>query len=129
MIPTWLQRQLEAAGRWNTDGIGRALSSGRCRTCLAQVLRGLDGDRCALPRTCDPQPVDQLGEALALIGERATFTLTHSSGRWQIDSRDVYRIRLGKPGAVLAEHRCHAPPLPAAPLPPDRAPTTGEPTW
>jgi hypothetical protein len=130
MIPTWLRRHLETAGRWNTDGIGRNLSSGTCRTCRARVVRGLDGDRCALPRTCDPQPVDAVGEALALVGGRATFTLTRATGQWRLDTRDEYRIAGRRLGVVLAEHQCHAPPLPTTPTTdPDPTPITGDPTW
>lgn len=128
MIPTWLRRHLEETGRWNTGGIGRAIRSGTCTRCPEQVIRALDSDVAAIPATCDPQPVDQLGEALALIAGRTTYTLHRHPGGWQLDPRDEWRIRAGRPGSVLAEHRCHAPPLPTA-ADPEPVRPTGEPTW
>jgi hypothetical protein len=132
VIPTWLQRQLETAGRWNSDGIGRSLTAGCCRSCKQPVVRGLDADVAGIPATCDPEPIDQAGELLALVAGRATYTVRHIGGRWQIGYRDHWRIKAGRPAAVLAEHRCGSPPLPAGPPltdPRPRAVRTEEPTW
>jgi hypothetical protein len=130
MIPTWLQRQLEEAGRWNTDGVGRGLSAGRCSHCQAQVIRGLDADVAGLPATCDPATVDNLGEALALLAGRWTYTVQHVAGRWQLSHRDQWRIRAGNPATVLASHQCHSPPLPAGQPLHDPTPTFDqEPAW
>lgn len=115
MIPTWLQRHLEATGRWNSDGVARRVSGGHCLDCRAQVIRGLDSDPAGLPVTCDPQPLDQLGEALALVAGRSTYGLTRTADRWQLDQRSRWRIAGGRRALVLAAHRCGAPPLPAEP--------------
>lgn len=131
MIPTWLQRQLEQAGRWNSDGVSRRLSASRCRQCHAQVVRGLDADVAAVTVVADPQPVDQLGEALALMSGRGTWQLLHRDGGWSLSPRDQWRIAAGKPATVLAEHRCGSPPLPAGPpIPqPARHDYLKEPQW
>lgn len=114
MIPAWLQRHLETAGRWNVDGIGRRLSGGRCRRCHATVVRALDDDIAGLPVTCDAQPVNDVGEALALLQGRATYAVVNSLGRWQLDPRDRYRIAARRPDLVVAQHVCDVPALPAA---------------
>lgn len=131
MIPTWLQRHLEEAGRWNVDGIGRHLSAGRCARCRQQVLRGLDDDVAGLPVVCDPGPVDELGEFLALAAGRPTYTLSRRGGRWLIDPRDRYRIAARRQDVVLAAHACGSAPLPAAPTrtPQGAVTTPQEPTW
>lgn len=132
MIPTWLQRHLEQLGLWNSDSFSRRLSAGRCHRCHAQVVRGLDADVAAISVTADPQPIDQLGEALALLAGRSSYSLLRRDSAWSLSPRDEYRIRAGKPATVLAEHRCGSPPLPAGPpLPePIRRPSfTEEPTW
>jgi hypothetical protein len=107
MIPAWLQRHLENTGRWNTDGISRAVHAGRCR-CGACVLRGLDGERCALAATADPGPLDPAGEMQALIIGRATYWLRHIGGRWEIDRRSSFDIAAQPAGTVdvIAEHKC-----------------------
>lgn len=130
MIPPWLQRQLEAKGRWNSDGISRGIHAGRCRTCTAPVVRGLDADVAGLPVTCDPQPVDSLGEAIALVGGRGTYTLALIAGRWQVSHRDQWRIAARRADHVLASHQCDSPPLPPGPPlpePPATRATTGDP--
>lgn len=131
MIPTWLQRHLEQAGRWNSDGVSRTISAGRCHHCHTPVVRGLDADVAGLPITADPQPVDQLGEAIALIAGRGSYDLAHNGGRWQLSHRDQWRIRAGRPATVLAGHQCGSPPLPPGPPinQPARMTFTEEPTW
>lgn len=132
MIPNWLRRQLEAAGRWNVDGVSRRMSAGHCRTCHAQVVRGLDADVAAITVTADPQPIDQLGEALALLSGRGTWSLLQRDGHWSLSPRDQWRIAAQKPATVLAEHRCGSPPLPAGsplPAPPPHTADLEEPTW
>jgi hypothetical protein len=107
MIPTWLQRHLENTGRWNTDGISRAAAVGRCR-CGAEVLRGLDAERCALATTADPGPIDPAGEMQALITGHATYRLRHINARWEIDRRSPFDIAAQPAGIVdvIAEHKC-----------------------
>lgn len=116
-LAPWLLRHLETTGRANTDGISRTLTTGLCRTCQQPVVRGLDDDRCALPTTCDPQPVDELGELLALATGRGTYDLRRSAGRYQIDRRHQWRISGRRNDIpVLAEHKCGAP-LPTVEMP------------
>lgn len=119
MIPTWLRHHLEATGRWDADGIHRAVTARLCRTCHHRVLAGLDDDRCAWPTHADPTPLDPAGEALALLTGRPTYDLTRRGDRYELDHRDPSTIRYHPPGSrptdVLAQHRCHAPSLPQLP--------------
>lgn len=119
MKPGWLLRHLEQTGRANTDSVSRDLTAGTCPRCRAHVLRGLDGDICALALTVDPDPVSRVGEALALITDRRTANVTRSNGRWRLHHRDPWRIRGPRFGLVLAEHRCSAPLPLADPTGPD----------
>lgn len=92
-----------------------------CRSCAAPVLRGLDADVAGITVEVDPSPVDNLGEAVAVLTGRRTFSLRVARsdrgqvlGR-QIEQRSAATIR----GSVLrfpvhAEHRCDAAPLPVA---------------
>jgi hypothetical protein len=107
MIPAWLQHHLENTGRWNTDGISRAVHAARCR-CGARVLRGLDAEMCALPAVVDPAPLDPAGEMQALITGRATYRLRHINTRWEIDRRSPFDISAQPAGIVdvIAEHEC-----------------------
>jgi hypothetical protein len=109
MIPTWLLRRLEDAGRLDADGTRRTVRTVTCR-CGAAVLAGLDADRCALAVLVDPAPVDVRGEALAVLAGRSTYDL-HGL---ELDRRDVWRLAGPRRAPVLAEHRCGAVPLPAA---------------
>lgn len=118
-IPRWLQTHLENTGRWDADGVRRAVTARLCKTCRARVLTGLDDDRCAGAVTVDPTPTDPTGEALALLTGRHTYDLTRRGDRYELDPRLPATIRLHPPGSrpsdVLAQHRCHAPSLPEAP--------------
>jgi hypothetical protein len=110
MIPTWLQTHLEATGAWNTDGISRATRASYCRSCGRVVLRGLDADRAALTVTADPEPLNPLGEFLAVSSGRRTFDLSWR-GRYELDFRDAWYIRarparLHGKSAVVVEHSC-----------------------
>jgi hypothetical protein len=119
-MPPWLRRQLEAAGRLDTDGVGRAASGASCRGCGAQVLQGLDDDTCALPAAVDPQPISVLGEAAAVLAGRDTYDLW-GRARVELDYRDAVRIAWPRAWPVLAAHTCGAPPLPADPTVPRHA--------
>lgn len=100
-MPDWLRTQLEVAGRLDTDGVARKARSGRCRDCGAEILTGLDSDRCALTATVDPWPVDAYGELSALLTGRATYSLFGLELVW----RDASAVRT-RPCPVLVEHRC-----------------------
>lgn len=117
-IPTWLQAHLEATGRADTDGTTRAIRARNCPHCGAPVIRALDGDLAALPATCQPQPVDTLGEALAVAASCDTYDLIPAAGRLELDHRDHWRITGRRKHPVLAEHRC------GVTWPPDPTPPT-----
>lgn len=127
-MPQWLTAHLQATGRLNTDGISRRIRATQCRDCGATVLRGLDADAAALAVTVDPHPLNPLGEALALLQPRRTYSLQprHPAGH-QIDPRDRVTIETRPAGTdrntdTLAEHQCHATPLPTTTSAFDRRP-------
>lgn len=77
---------------------------GRCRHPL--LTAHVEGLRAFV----DPVALDGLGETLAVLTGRWTYTLT----RTELVQRDAGKIRSGHlSGPTLAEHRCHQP-LPAA---------------
>lgn len=85
----------------------------RIRTCDCRqpVLVGLDDDVCALDAITDPVPLTPLGEALARIEGRWTWSLRRSGHGFVLDRRDPLEI-LGRPAGtqtrtdVLRQHRC-----------------------
>lgn len=103
--------------------MSRSIRTSQCPHCRAHVLRGLDADWLALDTTLDPQPVDNLGEFLALATGRRTFDLrpTSSSGSHGrvMEERNAWRIRNPWviPFPVHAEHRCGQPLPPASAKP------------
>lgn len=124
MTAAWLRTYLETTGRANTDGIGRVVRVGLCRDCGAQVVRGLDDEICAIPVTCDPTPIDTLGEALATITARRTYDLTGPARRPNLDPRRPDHIRRPRRYPVLVTHLCGQPlPADTTPAPPRPAPT------
>jgi hypothetical protein len=117
--PRWLQGLLEAKGAWNSDGVSRRARATFCRKCGAVVLRGLDFEPAGAAVSVDPTPLDAFGEAMALLHDRRTYWLAWRGDRYEINPRWPEHIR-GEPAGtgrhdVLAEHRCHAAPLPADP--------------
>jgi len=110
MIDDRLVQLLEAKGAWNDDGISRAARAGHCTSCGAIVIRGLDADRAALTVVCDPEPINALGEFLAVSVGRRTYDLKWRS-RYELDPREPAHIRAmpaqlyGK-SAVVVEHLC-----------------------
>lgn len=113
MIDSRLHSLLEAKGVWNGDGISRAARASYCTSCGTVVLRGLDADRAALTVACDPEPLNPLGEFLAISVGRRTYDLTWRT-RYELDPRSPGRIRdrpaqlYGK-SAVVVEHLCGQP--------------------
>ena len=65
---------LERTGRM-VAGATRRARAATCRGCGAKVLDGLDADVCALVATVDPTPLTAIGEVLAVLDGRRTFTL------------------------------------------------------
>lgn len=118
MIPDWLLKHLETIGAMGPDRIGRAARLHHCKDCGRYILTGLDNDLCAGVAHADPTPLSPLGEALALVGNRRTYTLHQASGRLELQLRDHWQIKGGPAGTthdVLPEHTCEAVDLPGAP--------------
>jgi hypothetical protein len=94
---------------------GRRVLATSCGKCGARVLEG-DADG-LFPMRVDPEPLDALGEALAVLARRQTVQLYRSGGRWVMDARfadDIGYRPAGalKGGDVLVCHDCFAAPLP-----------------
>lgn len=97
-----------------------------CATCKAPVVTGLDDLVCAVDARADAVPLSPLGEALALLGGRATYELRAGKPP-RIARRGVRAIASRPAGAttrttrraheaydVLAAHQC--PPIAAESL-------------
>lgn len=73
-------------------------------------MTGADAPRCGVTVALDPVPLDVLGELRAVMDGLATFDLSFTGGRYEIDRRDQWRIEGNPPCSgnfdVLAEHRC-----------------------
>jgi hypothetical protein len=113
-LEPWLQRRLEAMGLMDPDtGATRRARSRLCEQCRRPIMRGIDADWGGRSVDCDPTPVSQLGETLALIDGRRTYELRYlgtgtGAQRYEIDHRTPERIRGNPPGTkrldVLIEH-------------------------
>jgi hypothetical protein len=111
-----IEASLRNRGLWNADGVSRKARARLCKKCQAPVMVGLDDERCGIPVTVDPTPLNALGEVQALMTGRATFSLRYVAGRYEIDHRDSFRISGTPAGSdprleVLAEHECNSPPV------------------
>lgn len=73
------------------------------------TIAGLDADL-GLDVVCDPRPLSKMGEALALMSGRGTFTLRLFGDAFELSRRDHFRIR-GTPAGtdgvdILVRHIC-----------------------
>jgi hypothetical protein len=94
-----------------------------CPRCDALVLRGRDGHATIRVATVDPQPISQVGEAVALIQGRTTYNLYTAEGsRLELYRRTDFHIRGERHRPVVADHVCGAAPLDPADLPPPAPP-------
>jgi hypothetical protein len=107
--PAAVEQRLIDAGHITVDGISRQARTRRCRRCQAVTLVGLDHPRVATRACVDMAILDQLGEAVALIGGRPTYELW---GR-ELLLRCPIKIRAGMAKPVLAEHLCGEAPVPS----------------
>lgn len=108
---TWLRDHLIRTGHMTETGISRRARIRRCRRCAFVILTGLDNDTCAIEANVDPTPLGPLGEALALVDSRGTWSLHREGSRWVLDPRDPFHIAAHPAGSraredVLGEHRC-----------------------
>lgn len=110
MPADWLIAHLVQTGAHNPDGIGRLLRLRRCGSCGADVLQGLDDDRCALVATTDPHDIDTNGEAVALILGLQTYSIMRAANSnrigWSLNPRYPANVAAGVRGPVVAQHRC-----------------------
>jgi len=86
-----------------------------CQTCGVLVVEAASADT-GLPVVLDPRPLSRYAEVLALLDQRATFTVALLGGRFDVSRRDQFRIR-GKPAGskrvdVVVAHECYSAPLP-----------------
>lgn len=107
--PDWLRDHLIRAGHITETGLTRHARLRRCH-CGLWTLSALDGDRCALEAHCDPRPLTPIGEALAWLDHRRTWSLTRTR-RFELDPRDQHTITHHPAGTqprcdVLAQHAC-----------------------
>lgn len=125
----WLRDHLVASGHLTETGLARRAWLRPChgRGCRSLVLAGLDADFAACEAYVDPVPLSTLGEALAVIEGRRTYSLAKAGGGWVLDGRDHHRITFAPAGSrtrldVVREHRCRSPKLPAALVAPSSFP-------
>ena len=96
--------------------MSRPVRVATCRDCGAKTLNGYDADICGLPRTLDHTPIDELGEAIAVLTGRITYELRAVTGRGhgrEMEERNANLIRRGSRNPIHPEHQCGQP-LPAA---------------
>lgn len=96
----------------------RGIRATWCRGCKTPILTGLDSDECALQARVDATPLTAIGEALALLAGRQTFTLRRDLARSIVllERRNADAIRRRPAEApcrldalawdIHAEHRC-----------------------
>lgn len=97
-IPAWL-----AHAQGDTYRTARLRT---CPRCHAPVLAGLDADICAFSVRADLTPIDETGEALALLTRRRTFDLVSDRHAKKLYAREEHNIRMSRRYPVLPEHRC-----------------------
>ena len=94
---------------------GRGASASLCR-CGQTIMTGLDGDVMARAVKIDVVPLSALGEVVALLAGRETFSLSWIAGRgrYEIDVRYCEEIRgippgSGRAGRAWSVHRRRPP--------------------
>lgn len=101
------QMTLADLKKWLGRRSQRTATSGRCRTCRALVVQGLDADQCALPTTADPTPLTAIGETLALLDGLRTFTATRTNGgSVKLTGRNKFTADPRTAFDVYASHEC-----------------------
>lgn len=112
MIPRHVAGTLALDGVIDTGMVTRKTRPTRCRQCRTVVLSAVDdlGFRVDV----DPTPTTPLGEVLAVVADRRTYTRIGT----ELVYRSEHRITLrdADTEAAYPEHVCGANPLPANPL-------------
>lgn len=101
MTAAWLQAR---RAEW-----ARAANLKPCPSCRATVLAGLDADMAALPVRCDPTPLTEMGEAVALLQGRTTYDLLPTKTGRELHERTPHFISKPRRYSVFATHKCHSP--------------------
>lgn len=106
-----LHELLVRGGHVTESGVSRRVTARACLRCGAPVLAGLDGDVMAFEARVDPEPLNGLGEALAVLEGRGTWALHREQSRYVLDTRDSHEIAAHPATSqpredVLREHRC-----------------------
>ena len=111
-MPIWLRNQLIERGVLTAQGLSRKAKIIRHRPCGFPTLAGFDADVAALDAWCDLADLSLLGEAMALLDGRRTYTLM---GQHLEDRQSPGRIAHfpADHTPVYAQHRCHQP-IPAS---------------
>lgn len=118
MTATWarIKAMLEERGDM-VRGVTTKVRATACGTCHAPTLTALAAGPPSWIVVADPAPLAALGEALAVVTGRATYSLWSAGDRYELDHRTSFHIA-GTPAGtarrfdVVAEHRCGSPPLP-----------------
>lgn len=117
-LPDYVVAHLVAQGLRDGDtGAMRRARAAYCVRCHALVMRGIDAPMAGMSRDVEPAPLSRLGEALALMSGRRTYTLAWRGDRYEIDWRDRWQIQ-GSPAEsragvdVVVEHDCDAAEVP-----------------
>jgi hypothetical protein len=99
--PTWLADRLGAPTR-------RGVTAERCRDCRAQILFGWDDDVAATRVAVEPTPLTPMGEAIALLGGRSSYTLKSRKAGLALWRRDHWQIAGIKSPRIdiVATHKC-----------------------
>jgi hypothetical protein len=112
---TWeqIKASLVARGIWDENGVSRKARARFCRRCRSPVIAGYDHDRCAFAAYVDPMPLNPLGEAMALMADRPTYSLRWVGGHYELDYRSSESIAAHPAGTqphieVVAAHVCDA---------------------
>jgi hypothetical protein len=105
------RKHYRAAGALGPGPISRRARVVKCPSCKAWVFRGLESDWCAWGATVDVQPLDAMGELVALLGGLSTYSLAFMGGHYEINNRTELHIASRPPGSrvnedVVTAHRC-----------------------
>ncbi|GGS88348.1 hypothetical protein ACFFV7_51060 [Nonomuraea spiralis] len=101
MTAAWLQAR---RAEW-----ARAANLKPCPSCKATVLAGLDADHTAMPVRCDPTPLTEMGEAVALLQDRTTYDLLPTKTGRELHERTPHFISKPRRYQVFATHKCNNP--------------------
>lgn len=112
--PKWVIDQLITDGDLTPDKHTRKPQRRRCPACGVHVTAAIRAMTNEVVRA-DLAPTTSEGELIALMNGRRTFLVTDFYGIELRFEFDITGLPADRARQVHAEHRCHAPPLPAHP--------------